>query len=567
MESDASLSLGKKDAIAALLLVVLAFASWLPRLQGPIDLRWDGGAYYVLGSSLAQGKGYRLLNEPGEIQSSLHPPMLPVIVALHQWILGTSDFVAVGVWLRRFYLALFILYVVASFVMLRIFLPLGYAAPAALVCLFQLHTILLSDLCFPEIPFGLATVLFTLCNLKKRTQARRFWSASLAVISFALRTIGAALLAAWTVESILRRNFKQAAGRLLFAVAVVLAWTGYIVSVESGPEYQTPAYSYQRAAYNYINVSYARNLQYRDPFSPELGRISTTEKIQRLLHNLRLMPASLGEAVSARAAMWDVLGAEFHRRMGIAAFPPWVVRLPLFLLAILIAVGISILWKRGQYFIPLYILFSLMMVFATPWPGQYNRYLAPLAPFFSLSLFLAAQAAARRLSQSLPARSGIAGRTLAGALLLLIFASQGAALWSAYTSQHQRVAYEHRDGKRIDYRLFFYQARNRMTDDGLDWLKAHAKGDETIAATDPQWCYLRTGLKSVLPPFEMDAQEAQRLLDGVPVRYLVVDDGVYKKYTERVAAASPNRWRRVYAQASSEGPESKVEIYERTPED
>jgi hypothetical protein len=48
----------KRDAIAVLMLVGLAVLSWLPRLQGPIDLRWDASAYFVLGTSLALGKGY-----------------------------------------------------------------------------------------------------------------------------------------------------------------------------------------------------------------------------------------------------------------------------------------------------------------------------------------------------------------------------------------------------------------------------------------------------------------------------------------------------------------------------
>lgn len=40
--------------------VVLAIALlvWLPRLSGPIDLRYDGGVYYLLGTSLAQRHGY-----------------------------------------------------------------------------------------------------------------------------------------------------------------------------------------------------------------------------------------------------------------------------------------------------------------------------------------------------------------------------------------------------------------------------------------------------------------------------------------------------------------------------
>ena len=45
--------------------LVIALLLWVPRLLGPIDLRWDGSVYYLLGTSLAQGYGYRILSEPG----------------------------------------------------------------------------------------------------------------------------------------------------------------------------------------------------------------------------------------------------------------------------------------------------------------------------------------------------------------------------------------------------------------------------------------------------------------------------------------------------------------------
>lgn len=38
------IDIGRKDLVAALILGGLALALWIPRLQGPIDLRWDGGA-------------------------------------------------------------------------------------------------------------------------------------------------------------------------------------------------------------------------------------------------------------------------------------------------------------------------------------------------------------------------------------------------------------------------------------------------------------------------------------------------------------------------------------------
>ena len=71
-----------------LLIGIVTLASWWPRIGGPIDLRWDGGAYYILGTSLARGEGYRIFSEPGNLWSSLHPPFVPTLVAAISWCFG-----------------------------------------------------------------------------------------------------------------------------------------------------------------------------------------------------------------------------------------------------------------------------------------------------------------------------------------------------------------------------------------------------------------------------------------------------------------------------------------------
>jgi hypothetical protein len=48
----------------------------------------------------AQGKGYRLLDQPGEIEAMQYPPLVPLIVAAHQRVPGTPDPLKVGSWLR-----------------------------------------------------------------------------------------------------------------------------------------------------------------------------------------------------------------------------------------------------------------------------------------------------------------------------------------------------------------------------------------------------------------------------------------------------------------------------------
>src|SRR5262249_33175427 len=147
----------------------------------------------------------------------------------------TDDIVILGHWLRLTYMILSVSYVVAGYFMLRRFLSTRYAVVAALVFALQLHTIFMSDLCFPEIPFGLATVLFTLCN--SSAGSSRFLSVPLAVVSYALRTIGAALLAAWVIEALCHRRLKHAAIRALISVIPILCWTGYVAHVEASRQY------------------------------------------------------------------------------------------------------------------------------------------------------------------------------------------------------------------------------------------------------------------------------------------------------------------------------------------
>src|ERR1700757_562277 len=101
----------RTDTVVVLTLFVLVIVSWLPRLSGPIDLRWDSGVYYILGTSLAEGKGYRLLNEPGDIEANQYPPLFPAIIAAHQRILGTSDPIIVGHWLRLSLFFVFTIYI------------------------------------------------------------------------------------------------------------------------------------------------------------------------------------------------------------------------------------------------------------------------------------------------------------------------------------------------------------------------------------------------------------------------------------------------------------------------
>ena len=116
----------RRWAYAALAAVCLVLR--LPHMAGPLDFRFDAGVYYTLGMSLADGEGYRIQSEPGEIRGVLFPPLLPALAAAHQIALGTSNSDTVGHALRWTFFVMFTAYVLAVFWMASAYLTDGYAS-------------------------------------------------------------------------------------------------------------------------------------------------------------------------------------------------------------------------------------------------------------------------------------------------------------------------------------------------------------------------------------------------------------------------------------------------------
>jgi hypothetical protein len=198
-------------------LIALTVAWWIPQRHGPIDARFDGATYYVLGTSLAQARGYRLLNEPGEIRAVQYPPLLPLVVAAFQKALGTSDFIVVGTWLRALYFVLSLALTLGGYRLARDHLSPPRALLAAAVSVLALHIWYLAGVLYTEIPVALLAVWFGICA--RRAERPRYWlaTAALGVGAFALRTAGIALLAGWALVPM------TALGLVIVGGAVVMA--------------------------------------------------------------------------------------------------------------------------------------------------------------------------------------------------------------------------------------------------------------------------------------------------------------------------------------------------------
>src|SRR5205807_9453225 len=90
---------------------------------------------------------------------------------------------------------------------------------------------------------------------------------------------------------------------------------------------------------------------------------------------------------------------------------------------------------------------------------------------------------------------------LVAGILVVLFTVESLTLFNFYSENHPEVDHVDQFGQHAKYRLF-YEDANQTLNHGLDWVRAHSNKDDIVVASMPHWSHLRTGLKTVMPPFE-----------------------------------------------------------------
>jgi hypothetical protein len=157
------------------------------------------------------------------------------------------------------------------------------------------------------------------------------------------------------------------------------------------------------------------------------------------------------------------------------------------------------------------------------------------------------------------------GRLAAAAVVVVILAQQVHTLRKSFRMLYHPANWVDGGGRRRAYPLLAYDRPWRLHDEALAWLRRHSKPGQVIATSAPHWAYLKTDLKAVYPPWEPNPRTAQRLLEAVPVDYLIIDNlvalepaEVVRRYSIPVVRAFPERWKLIYAV-----PDSGARIYRR----
>ena len=550
---------------AALLLIWLAVS--VPRLHGPIDLRWDASAYYVLGTALAEGKGYRLLNEPGEIRTVQYPPLVPLVVALHQRLMGTSNFFEVGWRLRILYCTLSGIFLLAVYALARqLHAPIHALLIGAITGLSFYSFFFPSETLYSELPFALVSILFLLCQRRSDQPVYAMASGVLVVVAYLLRTAAIALLAAWVIESLIRRRFLEAMIRAAVAALPVLAWQAHIWQVTRSQEYARPAYAYQRAPYYYSNVTYRENSMLVDPFRPEAGRANPEDLFARIIRNVAAIPLALGESCWFAREFGLYFWEKLQRKLGISSTPDWqsyilgAISVCLMSVGILAVIGALLHATGREWFLSLYFGLTLGMVALTPFQSNFWRYLAPVTPltliFIVSALLMIVGWFARRSALGRTAGLFLTAAPLAGMWLVQVIIAKD------LLRNLRPVSYYDTAGRERRLRLLTYEPHWHSLDHAFEWVRRNAEPEAVVATSVPHLAYLRTGHKAVLPPLEPDPEKANLLLDEVPVSYLVLDDlgrpPISENYAAPAVAHCPSNWRLVYSES-----DGGTKVYER----
>lgn len=549
--------------------MLVCLAIWAPRFTGPINFRWDASTYYILGTALAEGRGYRLLNEPGEIHAVQYPPLLPIIVAAHQWVMGTSDYFKVGCVLRLTYFVLSAFFLLMAYRLARECLSPLYALLVGVITALSFSSLIgPSDVLYAEMPFAAISMAFLLCQQRSDCPFFAVGGGALAGAAYLLRTAGIALLLAWVTESLIRRKFRQVAVRVAVFAVFILLWQSYIWRVTRSDEYHHPKYSYQRADYYYPNVTYGQNSRLIDPFSPELGRVHLRDLAGRLIRNIVAVPVGLGESAIIPKWFAPSLLTQLHKGLRVPQSDSsrklisGAVRGGLLAAGLLALVGAILVARRQHWFFFLYFGITLGTTVVTPWQNQFWRYLAPVAPLTLVFLFVTLLAIGSWLGRQPLRWAHTAGAlALAGpvAAILLVQVAVAAHIFRS----RGPVSYYDVAGREQTFKLIDYGSEWHSLDPAFEWLRRNAGNAAVIGTTVPHLAYLRTGHKTVLPPFEQNPDTVSRLLDEVPVSYLVLDSfgrpGVSERYAAPLVAQRPHDWQLVFT-----APDSLTRIYERT---
>jgi len=463
----------------------------------------DNFWYMILGEGLRNGDGYRDFWLPTAPLHTRYPPVYPLLLAVIGW-LSNSVIAFKALSLACTTTAVGFTYALAR----RRTGDAGLALAAALLVAVAPAIVEYSHWELSEAPF-LVLVTISLYAFARDPGGRDLWvfagGSAAALAAYLTRSAGLPLLLAIAVALALGKHWRRLGWFAGAAALVMLGWWLYVRSAAA-----------EGAAY----ATYGQTFFDRDPYRPELGRVTILDLAGRVVDNLKVYALSAWPQTIGGRDVGRGLGTGFSLLLGGAVLAGALrrVRRPGVLELFAVAyVGVILLWPQA-------------------WSDQ--RFLVPLVPLAALYLTEAIDWALHGQTGRLRPAHGVIGICVAFALLAnLRIVGPSLRCTRAVLGGEPYACYPSAFADFVE---------------ASKWIRDHTEPGAVVISRKPQILYWYGRRPGDLYPYTADADSLVRFLDARNTRYVVVDNmyGTTGRYLVPAIQQHANRFRLAHEQGN-----------------
>ena len=226
----------------------------------------DNVCYIALCESIISGKGYKEIYKPDEPAAKHFPPGFPFLLTIPHLLFG-RNIMAFKIWVFLMGMVSTILfYLILQMIWkkgVNFLLPLFAINPLFL----KYHSVILS-----EVPFIFSSLLFVYLFLKWEKEGRFLYlifSVFASIFAYYVRSVGIAYFPAILLYLLIRKKYREFLVAFLIIFVLILPWL-------------------IRNRYAGGGESYFAQFLWKNPYAPELGRITFLDLLKRIWHNLKM---------------------------------------------------------------------------------------------------------------------------------------------------------------------------------------------------------------------------------------------------------------------------------------
>ena len=482
------------ELLAILLLVILGIITYMCIFDSKLDMGGDNASFYNLARALSEFKGYVELKAVKPVPHGHYPPGYSILIAPFFWL---SDSI---IFIKSINGLLLIISVVLVFKLIPFFVRvnLGTRLLIAVAVLTNFTVLRYSTIMMSEIPLA-AFLLVILYLMSKEEASTNSWKLSkslvlisaLSVFAFHIKSLALPILAATFIFLLQTKRWKTAVTFTACSALFMLPWM-------------------LRNQYHGFKSSYLKQIEYVNPYRPELGFLDFNSLQTRIIANIERY---ISKEIPAGLFPIQELGpnAPSSSMYFIAGFIGLV----------LILTGLSSL-KRLRIWILIYLLgtLSILLVWPEVWFG--TRFLVPSIPLLLMLLFIGLRTLFVQLDRL---KKGVSPAVLTISMILFIIWNLG--LLNFNNTQTSTVK------DLMISRSSEYPAGFKNYFDLAKWARDNLDPKDAISCRKPALFHIFSNGKTNRYAYTDDPDKFFKSLENSQAKYIVV---------EQIGFSSTNRY-------------------------